>query len=187
MKNFFFIALLALAFCGCQNNNKSQQPSEADIEAMVNERVAAKLAEQGVEATANSSVSNTNSSVSASNNTAEASDGKTQYAYEFVVSGTTYRLSLDLEEESAQLYVEGAYAPNGKTFYGTCGRIDSKKWVIRSGRFTGANDYNITLNGERTYWGVYQWIDTKNNFIYLDLDSYKAKNPDYRIAIKPIK
>ena len=68
MKNFFFIALLALAFCGCQNN-KSQQSSEADIEAMVNERVAAKLAEQGVE----------------SNNTAEASDGKTQYAYEFVL------------------------------------------------------------------------------------------------------
>lgn len=187
MKNFFFIALLALAFCGCQNNNKSQQPSEADIEAMVNERVAAKLAEQGVEATSNSSVSNTNSSVSASNNTAEASDGKTQYAYEFVVSGTTYRLSLDLEEESAQLYVEGAFAPNGKTFYGTCKREYDKKWVIQSGGFDGTNDYDITLNGKRTWWDVFQWIDTKNNYIYLNGDAYRAKNPDYRIAIKPIK
>ena len=170
MKNFFFIALLALAFCGCQNN-KSQQSSEADIEAMVNERVAAKLAEQGVE----------------SNNTAEASDGKTQYAYEFVLSGTTYRLSLDLEEESAQLYVEGAYAPNGKTFYGTCEREYDKKWVICSRGFNGADDYDITLNGERKYWGNWQYIDTKNNYIYLDLDAYQAKNPDYRIAIKPIK
>lgn len=49
MKNFFYIALLALAFCGCQNNNKSQQPSEADIEAMVNERVAAKMASENTE------------------------------------------------------------------------------------------------------------------------------------------
>lgn len=170
MKNFFFIALLALAFCGCQNN-KSQQSSEADIEAMVNERVAAKLAEQGVE----------------SNNTAEASDGKTQYAYEFVLSGTTYRLSLDVEEESAQLYVEGTYAPNGKTFYGTCKREYFKPWVICSGGFNGADDYDITLNGERNYWDISQYIDTKNNYIYLDLDAYQAKNPDYRIAIKPIK
>lgn len=186
MKNFLFIALLALAFCGCQNN-KSQQPSEADIEAMVNERVAAKLAEQGVEPTDDSSVSNTGNSVSASNNTAEASDGKTQYAYEFVVSGTTYRLSLDVEEESAQLYVEGAFAPNGKTFYGSCSREYDKKWVIRSEGFNGANDFDITLNGKRTRWNDYQRIDTKNNYIYLDLNSYKAKNPDYRIAIKPIK
>ena len=174
MKNFFFIALLALAFCGCQNN-KSQQSSEADIEAMVNERVAAKLAEQGV------------SDVSASNNTAEASDGKTQYAYEFVLSGTTYRLSLDVEEESAQLYVEGTYAPNGKTFYGTCEREYDKTWVIRSGAFNGADDYDITLNGDRNYWGSWQYIDTKNNYIYLDYHTYQAKNPDYRIAIKPIK
>lgn len=148
MKNFFFIALLALAFCGCQNNNKSQQPSEADIEAMVNE---------------------------------------TQYAYEFVVSGTTYRLSLDLEEETAQLYVEDAYTPNGKTFYGTCQRNFSKSWVIESRGFNGTNDYSITLNGKRTWWKHTQYIDTRNNFIYLDYDSYKAKNPDYRIAIKPIK
>lgn len=184
---FFLIAIILAFVLGATLCSRKIGPTEAEIERMVNERVAAKLAEQGVEATSNSSVSNTNNSVSASNNTAEASDGKTQYAYEFVVSGTTYRLSLDVEEESAQLYVEGAFAPNGKTFYGTCKREYDKKWVIQSRGFYGTNDYDITLNGERTWWNNYQWIDTKNNYIYLDGDAYRAKNPDYRIAIKPIK
>ena len=42
MKYSFLITLLMLAFCGCQNNRKSEQPFEAEIE--TNERVEAKMA-----------------------------------------------------------------------------------------------------------------------------------------------
>ncbi len=180
MKNFFFIALLALAFCGCQNN-KSQQSSEADIEAMVNERVAAKLAEQGVE-------SNTNSDVSASNNTAEASDGKTQYAYEFVASGTTYRVSFDKQEETAQLFVKGTLAPDGKTFYGSCNYdgLHRKGQICITG-ISGADDFDIHIKDEWLQWDGLVWIDYINNYIYSSQDAARAMNPDYRIAMKPIK
>ena len=171
MKNFFFIALLALAFCGCQNN-KSQQSSEADIEAMVNERVAAKLAEQGVE----------------SNNTAEASDGKTQYAYEFVASGTTYRVSFDKQEGTAQLFVKGTLAPDGKTFYGSC----DDDGLFRKGQicitgFSGADDFDIHIKDEQLRWRFDVWIDYINNYIYSSQNAAIAMNPDYRIAMKPIK
>lgn len=171
MKNFFFIALLALAFCGCQNN-KSQQSSEADIEAMVNERVAAKLAEQGVE----------------SNNSAEASDGKTQYAYEFVVNGTTYRVSFDKQEETAQLFVKGTLAPDGKTFYGSC----KNDGLFRKGQIcitgiSGADDFDIDIKDEQLDWYYFVWIDYINNYIYSSQNAAIAMNPDYRIAMKPIK
>lgn len=171
MKNFFLIALLALAFCGCQNN-KSQQSSEADIEAMVNERVAAKLAEQGVE----------------SNNSAEASDGKTQYAYEFVVSGTTYRVSFDKQEKTAQLFVKGTLAPDGKTFYGSC-KDDGlfRKGQICITGISGADDFDIHIKDEQLDWYYFVWIDYINNYIYSSQNAAIAMNPDYRIAMKPIK
>ncbi len=47
-----------------------------------------------------------------------------EYTFEFVVSETTYRISFNKEEETAQLYVEGEYTPEGKTFYGYANLTD---------------------------------------------------------------
>ena len=70
-----------------------------------------------------------------------------QYAFDFEVSGTTYHLSFNKEDETARLEV------NGKTFYGTCD-CDGlyREGQIRVGGFDGADDYNIHKGGEGCSW-----------------------------------
>lgn len=110
------------------------------------------------------------------------------YAFEFVVSGTTYRITFNEQEGTAQLYVKGDLVPNGKTFYGYC-QLDGlyHKGQINVSGFDGASDFNILRGNERASWSAGIWIDYKNNYLYITQDAARAYNPDYRIAITPVK
>ncbi len=110
------------------------------------------------------------------------------YAFEFVVSGTTYRITFNKQEKTAQLYVKGDLVPNGKTFYGYC-QLDGlyHKGQIEVSGFDGASDFNILRGNERASWSAGIWIDYKNNYLYITQDAARAYNPDYRIAITPVK
>lgn len=124
----------------------------------------------------------------------ETTNTKTKYVYEFVTGGSTmcddmpYRLTIDTEEKTAQLIV-GVYDNFGrltsekKTFYGTCGYFggDVSQPYIKG--FTGADDYDIIISGDKYYWSSYKFIDIKNNYLYLGRDEFEAKNPDYRIKM----
>lgn len=126
----------------------------------------------------------------------QTTNTKTKYVYEFVMGGGTscddmpYRLTIDTEEETAQLTV-GVYDGYGrltsetKTFYGTFGYFgvggDVNEPYIKG--FTGADDYVIYMNNEIYYWSSYKFIDMKNNYLYMGRDEFEAKNPDYRIKM----
>lgn len=132
------------------------------------------------------------------NETEESAAAKTKYVYEFTIStdlsghAMTARLSLDTEEGTAQLTSNtldayGRMTSEKATFYGSCERYYDNPDVIQTNGFSGADDYNVHIKGETLYWGSYQFLDTKNNYLYIDLDSYKAKNPDYRLKLTPIE
>lgn len=176
----FFLIAISLAFvfgatlCSCKI-----VPTEAEIERRVNERVAAKLEEQGVKSS--------DTKTSTSNENAEPATNRNQYTFEFVVSGTINRISFDKQEETAQLYVKGDFAPEGKTFYGIC-QYDGlyRKGQIKISGFDGADKYDIHHNGEKLSWHWGVWIDYQNNYLYITHDAARAMNPDYRIELKPI-
>lgn len=136
--------------------------------------------------------SDTNNEQTAEQITEETANTKTKYVYEFVMGGGTscddmpYRLTIDTEEETAQLTV-GVYDAYGrltsekKTFYGTFLYDYEGNAIIRG--FTGADDYDIIISGEKFYWSCSKYIDMKNNYLYMGSDEYNAKNPDYRIKM----
>ncbi len=110
------------------------------------------------------------------------------FKFEFVVNGTTYHISFNKEEKTSQLYVEGDYAPNGKTFYGSCDYDGLyRDGQIEVGGFSGADDFNIHFKDERIKWEFGAWIDYKNNYIYITNDAARAMNPDYRIVLTPVR
>lgn len=113
---------------------------------------------------------------------------KNDYSYSFVVNGTSYRISFNKQEKTAQLYVEGDYAPNGKTFYGSC-EFDGlyREGQIKVEGFSGAVDFNIHFKDEQLSWSSGAWIDYKNNYLYITQDAARAMNPDYRIVLTPVK
>lgn len=128
----------------------------------------------------------------------ESTAAKTKYVYEFTIStdlsghAMTARLSLDTEEGTAQLTTNtmdayGRMTSEKATFYGSCERYYDNPDVIQTGGFSGADDYDVHIKGERLFWAVAQYLDTKNNYLYIDSDSYKAKNPDYRLKLTPIE
>lgn len=177
MKKFFFIALLALAFCGCQNNRTQQQDVNTK-DSTQTEQIS----------------SDTNNEQTAEQTTEETANTKTKYVYEFVMGGGTscddmpYRLTIDTVEETAQLTV-GVYDAYGrltsekKTFYGVFEKCDFayKNPCIKG--FTGADDYDITIAGETLHWFGMMPIDMKNQYLYFGWSEFEAKNPDYRIKM----
>ncbi|MBQ0057795.1 MAG: hypothetical protein KBT20_09080 [Bacteroidales bacterium] len=167
MKKVLFAVLSASLLFGCQSNTQQQQSSEPD---------AAQQAAQTVSAT------------QAAPAAKQQSELKDVYVYEFVVTDSRYRLTLDVKEETAQLYITDVNTGgNPVRFYGSCKRDRKKPWIVESGGFEGTEGYNIIMNGEHTWWDISQYIDTRENFIYLTYTSYKAKNPDYRLALTPIE
>jgi hypothetical protein len=110
------------------------------------------------------------------------------FKFEFVVGGTTYNISFNKEEKTSQLYVEGEYAPNGKTFYGSC-EYDGlyREGQIQVNGFSGADDFNIHFKDEEIRWEYGAWIDYKDNYLYITQDAARAMNPDYRIVLTPVK
>lgn len=169
--SFLCIALCVALLASCA---QKQGPSEEEIQKRIDDAVAAKLAELGID----------QSNIDATNGNAET---QTKYAYEFAINGISYRLTVDLEEETAQLYVKGGYAPDGKTFYGASERYFDKPSVLCTKGFSGADDFDITIKGERSFWENFQYIDTKTNYLYTKIDYFQSKNPDYRIELKPVK
>lgn len=163
------MALLCLLFCSCQNDQSSQTAYESETQANSKVEVDTEMNKTDTEYAE------------------DVVNQRNIYKYQFDISGTTYRITLNLEEETAQLYVEGNFAPNGKTFYGSCRREYRNPQIICSRRFSGADDFNIIIKGEKSYWSSFQYIDTENDFLYTDLKYYEAKKPDYRIKITPIE
>ena len=78
-KVLFSISFLMLGLISCQNNQK-QQPSEAEIERMVNERVDAKMAESNNAAESVETTVHDNQSYN--DNTSSELSSKKQYYYE---------------------------------------------------------------------------------------------------------
>lgn len=193
---FFLIAIILAFVLGATLCSRKIGPTEAEIERMVNERVAAKLAEQGVKSS-DTNMSST-SNATASNNTAKYSDTKTQYVYEFIdkcegifeFDDMPYRLTINTEEETAQITVGvrdefGRLTSEKKTFYGTFAYWggDKNKPYIKG--FTGADEdeYWIVMNKQKFFWSSYKFIDFENGYLYMGKDEFEAKNPDYRIKM----
>lgn len=193
---FIFIAIILVFVMVPALCSRKIGPTEAEIERMVNERVAAKLAEQGVKSS-DTNMSST-SNATASNNTAKYSDTKTQYVYEFIdkcegifeFDDMPYRLTINTEEETAQITVGvrdecGRLTSEKKTFYGTFGYWggDKNKPYIKG--ITGADEdeYWIVMNKQKFFWSSYKIIDFENGYLYMGKDEFEAKNPDYRIKM----
>lgn len=181
MKNFFFIALLALAFCGCQNNNKSQQPSEADIEAMINERVAAKLAEQGVESNNVSASASNNNETDVFDSTPTKSSSKNGHSnavgeYEFTDEiGNNWKLTLN-SDKTATIGIKGAdYVAYGSFKLWDDGEL----WV----KFYDEVPKIWFPSGEQRG----SQMPLMDGYIYYNKSSYDAKNPRNRISITKVK
>lgn len=146
-------------------------------------------------------VATTETTVSESNDVNEAEESvpaKTKYVYEFtldngsMVDATTQRITIDTEEGTAQLTSDvlddyGSVTSEKANYYGSCERVYDNPDVILTGGFSGAGDENYHIKGETLNWSSYQYVDTKNNFLYINSSSYKAKNPDYRIKLTPIE
>lgn len=118
--------------------------------------------------------------VSASGTESTNTDGN-QYTYEFVVSESTYRLTFNKFEKTAKLEVDG------HTFYGTCEHDGLyRPCQIHVTGFDGADDYDIHKGNSSCSWsGFGPWVDYEKNYLYVTTDAAKAKNPDYRIELKP--
>lgn len=134
---------------------------------------------------------------SGSNNTEQTSDAaEEQQMPDTLVCnlewlGSTATLKLITKEGRSQLIFKG------KTYYGQClyghpvvAYEDSKDvdncWIVSG--FTGTDKIDMTYStgqfkGESWYWKTDKYIDIKEKFIYLDSDTYVAKNPEYRIPI----
>ena len=132
------------------------------------------------------------------NRTEQVAYTKTKYVYTFVINNgstvdaTPFRLTIDTEEETALLTVSkldayGRLTSGTKTYYGTCSREYDKPYIIGIGGFEGSYDANIIIRGEKIYWDSYLYIDTKNNYLYINHSAYKAKNPDYRLELTPVE
>lgn len=160
--NIYYIGALVMSpsnYSYSSSNDSSSATEYADSAGVEDETVSASGAESNME----SSSSNSN-----------------QYAFEFVVSGMTYRISFDKSEETAQLVVDG------HTFYGTC-EYDGQTHdgQIYVGGFDGARAYDISKGQAEGWWENGYWVDYKNHFIYITRNAAEAKNPDYRIELKP--
>lgn len=105
--------------------------------------------------------------------------------------GSTATIKLITQEGRAQLIYKD------KTYYGQCmyghpvvAYEDSKDvddcWIVSG--FTGTDKIDMTyttgqFKGESWYWNTQHYIDLGEKFIYLNSDTYVAKNPEYRIPI----
>ena len=132
---------------------------------------------------------------SGSSNTEQMSDTEGQTPDTLVCDlewlGSTATLKLITKEGRSQLIFKG------KTYYGQClyghpvvAYEDSKDvencWIVSG--FTGTNKIDMTYStrlfkGECWFWKSPKYIDIENKFIYLNSDTYVAKNPEYRIPL----
>ena len=184
--------VVCLSNCSGNGEKKSNEKtySEEEVQNMVNQAVSQAVAEvqnQSKAQGATSQVESTAEVYSESDNTAATSNGRGSVTYKFDWIGSTATLTLNKEEETAQLVF------NGKTYYGKCGYDDytTHDWYVAN--FPGTDKIDMTyshnglFNGECWFWSNRKCIDSKNNYLYIGQTEREVKNPDYRIKLTPVQ
>lgn len=173
---FFIMPLFVAVVISC---TQQKGPTEQDIQARIDSAVAEALAKQST-LTSNSS-SDYSSSGSISDNSTSSSSSSTESTipspvgkYTFNDDYNSYTLIIN-SDESCQIHSDGT------TYYGSW-----REWFDKCYSLEMSDVLHLRVNGN-TYSCYYPKIDISMQWMYCEIEAWKAKNPNKRVKLEKIE